>query len=330
MAYFPSYKVILILAILIVSLSSSSANNKKQKLSNGFYKDSCPDLFHTVESVVKKAIKKEARMGASLLRLHFHDCFVNGCDASILLDDVTGSITGEKTAGPNNNSARGFETIDAIKTAVEGVCPQTVSCADILAIAARDSVVLLGGPTWDVKLGRRDSLNASLADANNNSIPAPTSSLANLTARFKQLGLNDHDLVALSGAHTIGLARCTTFRNRIHNDKNINDKFAITRRANCPSVSGSGDNNLAPLDLVTPRKFDNKYFKNLLDKKGLLHSDQELFNGGSTNSIVEKYSKDPEKFDDDFAKAMIKMGDISPLLGPNQGQIRLNCRKINN
>ena len=62
------------------------------------------------------------------------------CDRSILLDD-TGNFTGGKTAGPNNNSVRGFEVIDAIKTQLEASCAGVVSCADILAIAARDSVV---------------------------------------------------------------------------------------------------------------------------------------------------------------------------------------------
>ena len=58
----------------------------------------------------------------------------------MLLDDAPG-FTGEKTAQPNKNSLRGFELVDDIKAQLEDACKQTVSCADILAVAARDSVV---------------------------------------------------------------------------------------------------------------------------------------------------------------------------------------------
>ncbi|KAI5405204.1 Peroxidase 52 [Lathyrus oleraceus] len=145
---------------------------------------------------------------------------------------------------------------------------------------------------------------------------------------FRDNGLSIKDLVTLSGGHTIGQARCTTFRTRIYNETNIDTSFATTRQSNCPNAACSGDNNLAPLDLQTPISFDNNYFKNLVQNKGLLHSDQQLFNGRSTDSIVSGYSTNPSSFSSDFAAAMIKMGDISPLTGSN-GEIRKNCRTTN-
>ncbi|XP_055832456.1 peroxidase P7-like [Solanum dulcamara] len=317
-----SFKSAIVLFFLVSLMGSSSA-----QLTTGFYSKSCPKLYETVKSVVNSAIQKETRMGASLLRLFFHDCFVNGCDGSLFLDD-TSTFTGEKRAQPNFNSARGFEVIDNIKSAVEKVCPGVVSCADILAVTARDSVVILGGPNWDVKLGRRDARTASQGAANS-SIPTPTSNLNRLISSFSAVGLSTKDMVALAGAHTIGQARCTSFRGRIYNEtKNLDASLARTRQNNCPRTSGSGDNNLAPLDLQTPTNFDNHYFVNLVNKKGLLHSDQQLFNGGSVDSIVKSYSNNPSSFTTDFVTAMIKMGDIRPLTG-SKGEIRKNCRRIN-
>ncbi|GJN28481.1 hypothetical protein PR202_gb16610 [Eleusine coracana subsp. coracana] len=313
----------IITVIFLLTLTGVSS----AKLSTSFYSKSCPGVYDAVKLVMKAAIAKEKRMGASILRLFFHDCFVQGCDASLLLDD-TPSFKGEKTAAPNNGSVRGFEVIDAIKSAVDKVCPGVVSCADILAIAARDGVVILGGPNWDVKVGRRDSTTASFNGANNN-IPPPTSGLANLTSLFAAQGLSQKDMVALSGAHTIGLARCTTFRAHIYNDTDIDAAFAWTRQCDCPRKSGSGDNNLAPLDLLTPTIFGNDYYQNLVWKKGLLHSDQELFNGGATDAQVLWYVISQSSFFADFVTGMIKMGDITPLTG-SSGQIRKNCRQVNN
>ncbi|KAL3653413.1 hypothetical protein CASFOL_003094 [Castilleja foliolosa] len=184
------YKVGMIL-LVILSISSSAYT-----LSQNFYSKSCPNISAIVKSAVQDEINKEARMGASLLRLHFHDCFVNGCDASILLDD-TASFKGEKGAAANLNSVRGFEVVDRIKTKIEDKCPGVVSCADILALAARDSVVNLGGPAWSVKLGRRDARTASLYDANNG-IPLSNWTLGAIISRFTALGFTTNQLVALT------------------------------------------------------------------------------------------------------------------------------------
>ncbi|MQL87342.1 hypothetical protein Taro_019882 [Colocasia esculenta] len=296
------------------------------QLNPNYYDQICPEALPTVRRVVEQAVAVDPRMGASLLRLHFHDCFVNGCDGSILLDDTL-TFTGEKTAGPNKDSARGFEVIDSIKDAVNSACyGNVVSCADILAVAARDSVVALGGASYPVQVGRRDARFAS-KDAANNNIPAPTLDLPALLANFQSHGLSLQDLVVLSGGHTIGLARCTTFRSRVYNETNIDVSFAATLRQGCPSAGG--DNNLAPLDFSTTR-VDTVYYQGLLQKKGLLHSDQQLYsgNGGQADDLVKYYSEDLDAFWVDFGVSMLKMGNISPLTGA-AGEVRSNCRKVN-
>lgn len=182
MAKYLAFCCFVILIKIVAAFANFPPNNLKEtcvgdisfELQINIYRDSCPEAESIIFSGVENAVSQDSRMAASLLRLHFHDCFVNaslfhvfllfisvvdfltnvvtsfhashffgqGCDASILLDDSE-DFVGEKTAPPNLNSLRGFEVIDAIKSDLEFVCPETVSCADILAIAARDSVVMV-------------------------------------------------------------------------------------------------------------------------------------------------------------------------------------------
>ncbi|XP_042441562.1 peroxidase 72-like isoform X1 [Zingiber officinale] len=328
------------MALVVASLTVSSLLSAYllcsfaagQSLHPQFYDRSCPKVQAIVEAAVAKAVAKEARMAASLLRLHFHDCFVKGCDASNLLDS-SGTIISEKRSNPNRDSARGFEVVDEIKHAVEKECPATVSCADILALAARDSTVLVGGPSWVVPLGRRDSLGASIKGSNNN-IPAPNNTLQTIITKFKLKGLDLVDLVALSGGHTIGDARCTSFRQRLYNqtvdgrpDSTLDPAYAAGLRGRCPR--SGGDQTLFALDPVTQFRFDNQYFKNLVANKGLLGSDEVLFTGGAaTAQLVRKFARSNAAFFDQYAESMVRMGNIAPLTG-GRGEIRKNCRRIN-
>lgn len=66
-----------------------------------------------------------------------------GCDGSLLLDDDLPAIQSEKHVPANDKSARGFEVVDGIKSALEEACSGIVSCADILALAAEISVELV-------------------------------------------------------------------------------------------------------------------------------------------------------------------------------------------
>ncbi|KAM0993126.1 hypothetical protein EV1_008902 [Malus domestica] len=308
--------------------------NSNAQLNSTFYSTTCPNVTSIVRSAVQQALQSDSRIGASLIRLHFHDCFVNGCDASILLDKNGTIQQSEKDAAPNTNSARGFDVVDNIKTALENSCPGVVSCADLLALAAEASVSLSGGPSWNALLGRRDSLTANQAGANT-SIPSPFEGLANITSKFSAVGLNTNDLVALSGAHTFGRAQCRTFSNRLYNfngtgnpDPTLNSSYLTTLQQTCPQ-NGSGTA-LANLDLNTPDAFDNNYFTNLQNNEGLLQSDQELFStaGAATVSIVNSFSSNQSAFFASFAQSMINMGNISPLVGTS-GEIRLDCKNVN-
>ncbi|KAJ7944630.1 Peroxidase [Quillaja saponaria] len=216
----------LLLILVLTILYSTKTLSDDGPLVYDYYKETCPLAEDIVKRNVETAVFKDPRLAASLLRLHFHDCFVMGCDASVLLDSYEGMIS-EKQAGPNLHSLRGFEVIDDIKYFLEEECHYTVSCADILAIAARDAVELRGGPSWNVLLGRKDSLKSSFSGANQ-FIPSPNSSLETLIANFKEQGLDIGDLVALSGSHTMGRARCLSFRQRIY-DVNLEGHYGYDR-----------------------------------------------------------------------------------------------------
>ncbi|KAG6486541.1 peroxidase P7-like [Zingiber officinale] len=310
--------------LLLLLLAGSTTAFPNFFLSPSFYSNTCPQLHGIVRSAMKEAIRNDTTIGAGLLRLFFHDCFAGGCDASVLLDDTRASV-GEKTAPANKNSLRGFEVIDLIKKRVEAACPQTVSCADILALAARDSVGLLHGPRWNVRLGRSDA-TAAEQNAASFSLPGPGSSLPILLTMFAAKGLDARDMVALSGAHTLGRSHCSLYRERIHGDSNIDPAFSAALRSTCPLGSGNATVT-APFDR-TPGRFDNMYFKDLVAFRGLLKSDQALYGGSLVDPLVEIYSEDNAAFGRDFAAAMVKLGDLSPLFGL-PGEIRLNCRKVN-
>jgi peroxidase len=166
-------------------------------LSSAFYDASCPGAYDVVRRVIRDARASDPRIPASLIRLHFHDCFVNGCDGSLLLDEDLPAIQTEKDVPANINSARGFEVVDDIKSALEEACPGIVSCADILALAAEISVELAGGPRWSVLLGRRDGTTTNVESANN--LPSPFDPLNVLQEKFRNFNLDDTDLVALQG-----------------------------------------------------------------------------------------------------------------------------------
>ncbi|KAA8545593.1 hypothetical protein F0562_020377 [Nyssa sinensis] len=276
----------------------------------GFYSRSCPRAESIIRSTVQSHFRSDPTVAPGLLRMHFHDCFVQGCDASVLVD---GPST-EKTAPPNLG-LRGYEVIDDAKRQLEVLCPGVVSCADILAVATRDSVVLTSGPSWPVPTGRRDGRVSQASDTS--SLPGFTDSIEVQKQKFTAKGLNTQDLVTLVGGHTIGTSACQFFRYRLYNftntgngaDPSINAAFLPQLQALCPA-NGDGGRRIG-LDNGSPNKFDASFFSNLRDGRGILESDQKLWIDPSTKTLVQRFLGVRGllglTFNVEFGKSMVKM-----------------------
>ncbi|KAH0702922.1 peroxidase 5-like [Solanum tuberosum] len=301
------------------------------QLQVGFYDNSCSMAEFIVRQEVTNAFFINKGVAAGLVRMHFHDCFVRGCDGSVLIDS-TSTNSAEKDSPANNPSLRGFEVIDSAKARLESVCQGVVSCADIVAFAARDSVAITGGFGYEVPAGRRDG-RISLA-SETTSLPPPTLNVDQLTQNFKNMGLTQEEMVTLSGAHTIGRSHCLAFRNRLYSfnsttsqDPSLDPSYAAQLKQQCPE--GSTDASLVvPMNPVSPAITDECYYTDILANRGLFTSDQTLLTNPTTAIQVIQNARYPFLWKSKFASAMVKMGQIGVLTG-TAGEIRANCRVIN-
>lgn len=319
-----------IISINVILSLFTYANS--QNLELGFYNKSCPKAEKIISDFVKDHISNAPSLASPLLRMHFHDCFVRGCDASVLINS-TSKNQAEK-AGVPNQTLRGFDFIDRVKSVVEAECPGVVSCADIIALTARDAVGVIGGPFWNVPTGRRDGLISNRSEANSQ-IPAPTFNFSSLQTSFANKGLNISDLVFLSGAHTIGISHCLSFNNRLYNftgkgdeDPSLDSLYAANLKKN-KCTSANDNTSIVEMDPGSFRTFDLGYYKNVLKRRGLFQSDSALTQNSVTKSLVETLvSSSEDKFLQGFVAAMEKMGRVEVKTG-SVGEIRKNCAVVN-
>ncbi|XP_024993884.1 peroxidase 3-like [Cynara cardunculus var. scolymus] len=318
-------------SILVVLAILGSVHGDLQM---GFYASSCPKAEQIVQDYVNEHIPNAPSLAAALIRMHFHDCFVRGCDGSVLLNFTSSSGNQTERVAVPNQTVRGFGFIDTLKSLVEAECPGVVSCADIIALAARDSIVITGGPSWKVPTGRRDGLISNASEALSQ-IPAPFDNITILIQKFANKSLDLKDLVLLSGAHTIGIAHCPSFSNRLYNFTGVGDRD--------PALDSEYADNLQSRKCRTPndtttrvemdpgsrKTFDLSYYSLLLKRRGLFESDSELTRNSNTLTYINQLLQGSiENFFSEFATSMEKMGAVEAKTGTS-GEIRRNCAVVN-
>lgn len=323
--------LVLLLSALSLGLLSQLGS---AQLRQNYYASVCPN----VESIVRQAVTAKFQQTfvtiPGTLRLFFHDCFVQGCDASVIVAS-TPNNKAEKDHPDNLSLAGdGFDTVIKAKAAVDAVaqCQNKVSCADILAMAARDVIALAGGPSYAVELGRLDGLSSTAASVNGK-LPQPSFDLNQLNSMFSSHGLSQADMVALSAAHTLGFSHCNRFSNRIYNfgpgtpiDPTLNKTYAAQLQGMCPkNVAADIAINMDP---ITPRTFDNQYYKNLQMGMGLFTSDQALFTDARSRPTINVWAQNSQTFNQAFIAAITRMGRIGVKTGSN-GNIRRDCSVLN-
>ncbi|KAM7257925.1 hypothetical protein ACFE04_013666 [Oxalis oulophora] len=313
--------------IIFLDSASSRFDPSSLGLHYDYYKDTCSQAETIIRTSIIRLHSQLPQLSANLLRLFFHDCFIKGCDASIFLDDSHGNSSNrlEKHAKPSQ-TLKGYKIIDSIKGQLENACPGVVSCADILALATREGVLLAGGPFYPVFTGRRDSLDSHFADAMAE-IPRPNGNISETLRLFHQRGFEDRDIVSLLGGHSIGHMSCEFIRDRLYNfsgtgqpDPSIASDFLDELKQSCPE-----ENTSDLLTVFSGLGFGPHYFDRLVRGKGVLVADQQLMIDTKTAALVREYASDNgTKFQIDFANAMVKLSNLSPLTG-SQGEVRVKC-----
>ncbi|CAA6667739.1 unnamed protein product [Spirodela intermedia] len=297
-------------AILPVLLLLSFICYCRGQLQVGFYADTCPDAEATVRSVVTDAFNSDVNTASGLLRLHFHDCIVDGCDGSVLINQPDGQ---QENRAFGHQGLRGFNVIDQAKAQLEATCPGS-SPAPTLSPSPPGTPSPSNGPRYEVPTGRKDGLVSAISD-------------------FRAKGLSEKDLVLLSAAHTIGTTACFFMGNRLFNfrnsggpDPSINPPFLQKLQQACPA--GGDINRRIMIDAGSHLRFDTQIYANIRAGFAVLQSDAALYSHAATRPIVDSYLRSPAAFPGDFAAAIVKLGTVGVLTG-SQGEIRNVCSSFN-
>ncbi|KAK4836944.1 hypothetical protein QYF36_001567 [Acer negundo] len=315
-------KLIVVVLVLIIMNCFFAFGDCTGGLELGFYKRSCPNAEMVVKMKMNTSMTSDPTTAPAILRLAFHDCQVDGCDGSILLGNSNGLTT--ETISYKNFGIHKLEVINEIKSSLETMCPETVSCADIIQLAAREAVSLTGGPYMEVLTGRRDTVSTSTKRADYQ-LPTADISVDKFIKIFKKKNISLEDGVALMGSHSLGISHCRNFEGRLWPlpDPTLSPPFARMLQLICMNPTSS-DVAFAQND-ATIFSFDNQYFIDILCGRGLLRIDSEIARDPRTQKYVYNFGQDTQKFFDRFSSGFLKLSEYKVLVG-EKGEIRRDCR----
>ncbi|KAL9668487.1 hypothetical protein QQ045_006021 [Rhodiola kirilowii] len=221
-----------------------------------------------------RALIAQRNCAPIMLRLAWHDAGTYDCKSKT--GGPNGSIRNEEeySHGANNGLTIALNFCEEVKAKYP-----KITFADLYQLAGVVAVEVTGGPTIDFVPGRKDSK----VSTKEGRLPDAKQGSSHLKDVFYRMGLSDKDIVALSGAHTLGRAH--------------------------PERSGfEGPWTKEPL------KFDNSYFLELLkgEAEGLLKlpTDKALLDDPAFRPYVELYAKDEDVFFRDYAVSHKKLSEL--------------------
>ncbi|CAM0958201.1 unnamed protein product [Alopecurus aequalis] len=302
-----------------------------------------------------RGVVNDKTVAPGLVRLLFHDCFVRGCDGSVLLVSTPTNIAGQtEKDSPRNDNLRGLDLIqkirDAILTMSGGV---NISCADAIVFAAREATFLLSNRKIAYPIdgpGRNDGINSSVEDPAN-FLPGSTDNFAQLLASFTaKPGFGVTELVALSGTHSTGLCHGASFADRLtpdvvnrteidfnyqqvilkERDANPNGAFLNNIRDMKKSAVKSSHYSASKVMTAAVGVLDNSFYNANLQNMVRFKSDWELRTNKKAFKLMQKYNGDFSVWVTDFSAAMTKLSNTLTSEGPVfEDGFRKDCTRTN-
>ncbi|KAG5031394.1 hypothetical protein JHK82_015004 [Glycine max] len=257
--------------------------------------------FTFAEPTVSEACKEAIRLG-------WHDAgtYNKNIEEWPLRGGANGSLRFEVELkhGANAGLLNALKLLQPIKDKYSGV-----TYADLFQLASATAVEEAGGPKIPMKYGRVDVSGPEQCPEEGRLPDAgPPSPADHLRQVFYRMGLNDKEIVALSGAHTLGRSRP---------DRSGWGKPETKYTKDGPGAPGGQSWTVQWL------KFDNSYFKDIKEKRDedllVLPTDAALFEDPSFKVYAEKYAEDQEAFFKDYAEAHAKLSNLGAKFDPLEG-----------